>query len=161
MRKMFGVVLLFLLGISSALADKQADFQLRIGAGALHILEHDQTGLGKIDYLIRPLTRYQLIPVFGYWATGTKDQYLYAGFEKHFSVADDISLFIGLAVGSYIDQDGVDLGHDLEFQSRIGLSYYLDDDQALDLELGHLSNARISDLNPGTEFASFSYRHLW
>lgn len=161
MRKAFGVVLLSLSSVSVYSATDQPDFQLRIGGGALHVLDHDQTGLVKVDFLLRPITRYEITPVFGAWVTGTKDQYYHLGLEKDLTLTDRFSLVIGLAGGAYLEQDGVDLGHEFEFQSRIGVSYYVDDDQALDLEFGHLSNARISDLNPGTEFASFSYRHIW
>lgn len=161
MRQTFGLLLLSLSVASASYAAEKPEFQFRIGSGALHVMDHDQTGLGKVDLLFKPLTRFELIPVVGAWFTGTKDQYYHAGLEKQLNLSDHWALFLGLSAGAYVERDGMDLGHDLEFQSRIGISYALDEDQALDLEFGHLSNARISDLNPGTEFASLSYRHIW
>lgn len=161
MRKTLGAVLLSLSLIDGVCADEMSEFQFRIGGGVLHILDHDQTGLIKLDFLFKPVTRFDLIPVFGAFTTGTKDQYYHVGLEKHFPLSHQWELYAGFAAGAYIEKDGLDLGHTLEFQSRIGVSYNLYENHAIDLEIAHISNGRISDLNPGTEFAALNYRYIW
>lgn len=53
--------------------------------------------------------------------------------------------------GYYEAGDGIDLGHDFEFRSAFDLAYELANQVRIGLSVSHLSNAGISEVNPGTE----------
>ena len=61
------------------------------------------------------------------------------------------------AVGAYLEGDGQDLGHVLEFRSGFELAYLLNDRSRLGIAVHHLSTAGIGDENPGTETALIYY----
>jgi hypothetical protein len=61
------------------------------------------------------------------------------------------------AAGAYRDGDGKDLGHVVEFRSAIEIAYEFENRHRLGLIFYHLSNASISDNNPGTEVLSLGY----
>ena len=51
----------------------------------------------------------------------------------------------------------LDLGHALEFRSRLEVAYRFDDRSRLGLSFSHSSNAGLGDSNPGTESLMFNY----
>jgi len=53
--------------------------------------------------------------------------------------------------------DKKDLGHELEFRSRIEMAYMFDDRSRLGLAIAHYSNAGIGNKNPGSEILSLVY----
>ncbi len=67
----------------------------------------------------------------------------------------DIPLFehlvlTGIAgVGGYSDGGGKDLGETVEFRSEAELSYLFDNGMRLGAGFSHMSNANLSDINPG------------
>ena len=61
------------------------------------------------------------------------------------------------AAGLYEDGDGKDLGHAVEFRSSVELAYRFNDRSRLGMSFYHLSNAGLSDNNPGTEVLSLNY----
>ena len=95
-------------------------------------------------------------PFVGVMGTGDAAIYGYGG------IAFDwvLSKFIftpSFAVGGYLDGDGKDLGHTIEFRSAVEIAYQFPDRHRLGLMFYHLSNASLADNNPGTEVLSFSY----
>lgn len=65
---------------------------------------------------------------------------------------------VGAAAGYYHRGDeGKDLGHRLEFHTRIFLAYLFAAGSTLRAELGHISNAELDDVNPGTEYFGLSW----
>jgi len=53
--------------------------------------------------------------------------------------------------------DDLDLGHALEFRSRLEIAYRFDDRSRLGLSVSHSSNASLGDENPGTESIMLNY----
>ena len=53
--------------------------------------------------------------------------------------------------------DDLDLGHAIEFRSRLELAYRFDDRSRIGLSISHSSNASIGDTNPGTESLMVNY----
>ena len=51
----------------------------------------------------------------------------------------------------------LDLGHEVEFRSRLEFAYRLDDRSRLGLSFSHSSNAGLGDSNPGTESLMVNY----
>jgi len=63
-----------------------------------------------------------------------------------------------LGVGRYDNGNGMALGNSIEFRSTLELSYQLKNNNRIGVSFGHISNANISDDNPGVEILSFSYQ---
>lgn len=51
----------------------------------------------------------------------------------------------------------LDLGHELEFRSRLEFAYRFDDRSRVGLSFSHSSNASLGDTNPGTESLMLNY----
>ena len=84
---------------------------------------------------------------------GTTDAavYGYAGFMLDIYFGRHIVLTPNVAVGLYSDGDGKDLGSAMEFRSGVEMAYRFDSRTRFGFAFHHISNASISDNNPGTE----------
>lgn len=61
--------------------------------------------------------------------------------------------------GAYWSGDGKNMGSPLEFRSQVEIGYEFDNQARTGLALSHISNANISDTNPGSEVISIYYHH--
>ena len=59
--------------------------------------------------------------------------------------------------GIYDDGSGKKLGNTLQFRTSLELSYELKNNNRIGISFSHISNANLSDKNPGVEILSFSY----
>lgn len=59
--------------------------------------------------------------------------------------------------GLYHDGDGKDLGSLIEFRSQVEMSYRFNDRSRIGIALSHISNAGITQRNPGTEILNVYY----
>ena len=59
--------------------------------------------------------------------------------------------------GFYDDGSGKKLGNTLQFRTSFELSYELKNNNRIGISFSHISNANLSDKNPGVEILSFSY----
>lgn len=60
-------------------------------------------------------------------------------------------------VGVYADGDGKDLGSAIEFRSQLELGYRFDNRSRLALAFSHISNAHLTNQNPGSEILTVYY----
>lgn len=60
-------------------------------------------------------------------------------------------------VGVYADGDGKDLGSAIEFRPQLELGYRFDNRSRMALAFGHISNAHLTDQNPGSEILTLYY----
>ena len=88
--------------------------------------------------------------------TGDTAIYGYGGISLDW-VFGNFILTPSFAAGLYLDGDGKDLGHAIEFRSALEVSYQFKIRLRLGLMIYHLSNASLSDNNPGTEVLSLGY----
>ena len=95
-------------------------------------------------------------PFVGVMASGDAAIYGYGGIAFDWMLSSLI-LTPSFAVGGYLDGDGKDLGHTIEFRSALEIAYQFPDRHRLGLMLYHLSNASLADNNTGTEVISLSY----
>ena len=95
-------------------------------------------------------------PFVGLMSTGDKAFYGYGGISLDW-VYGDFIITPSFAAGLYADGDGKDLGHAVEFRSALELSYEFKNHHRLGLMFYHLSNASLSNNNPGTEVLSLGY----
>ena len=99
-----------------------------------------------------------LQPVVGVSATEEEQIWGYGGFRWDLPVGSGRWIpTIGFAVAAYDEGDGKDLGGVIEFRSSFDLAYRLDNNSRIGLSFYHLSNARIYDINPGSESLVLTY----
>lgn len=96
-------------------------------------------------------------PWVGAEATTDQSAYLSAGILGDFSLGERWYFTPSFGAGYYHQGDGKDLGHDLEFRSTLELSYRFDGGQRVGLSVAHISNASLSDHNPGMEVVKLIY----
>ena len=95
-----------------------------------------------------------LKPFGGLMTTTDKAVYGYGGLNVDVYLGRRLVLSGNAAVGAYQDAEGKDLGHWIEFRSGVELAYRFDNRARLGVGFHHISNASLSDVNPGTEIAS-------
>ena len=99
----------------------------------------------------------EVIPVLGAMAGSRSVLYLYGGFRLDLPLGGRWMVSPGWATGVYYRGYGMDLGNALEFRSHLELAYLLNRDARVGLCVYHLSNAGISDRNPGSESVVLTY----
>ena len=124
-----------------------------LSLGAFDIIDSDKAVELGIEYRFEPfrLWRLDLKPVVGLSATSEGNYWSYGGFRWDIPTEGRWIATLGFAVAAYEEGDGKDLGCPIEFRSSIDLAYRLRSGSRIGLSFYHLSNARIYDLNPGSE----------
>lgn len=98
-----------------------------------------------------PSWRYGLVPHVGVQVTEDEAFYGFGGLRRPFKLGKSrIDVIPSLAVSLYEQGDGQDLGHAVEFRTGLDVRYRFENDAAIALGFYHLSNASLSDVNPGT-----------
>ena len=96
-------------------------------------------------------------PWIGVEATSDQAAYALAGVLTDLYFGRRWVLTPSFGAGIYADGNGKDLGHVIEFRSQLEFGYRFDDHSRVSLAISHISNASISDNNPGTEIATIYY----
>ena len=118
--------------------------------GGFDVNDNETAGQLNIEYRSNRDNWYAK-PFGGIMATTDAAGYAYAGFMLDIFFGRRFVLTPNVAAGLYFDGDGKDLGSVIEFRSGIELAYRLDSRTRLGVAFHHISNASISDNNPGTE----------
>lgn len=110
----------------------------------------------------RGLSRYDFKPVAGLLRTRDASHYLYTGVSRTSAFTDSgtgLSLTFNFGPGIYLHGDGedTDLGYWLEFRTSAGLLWTFADATRIGVHFSHLSNASLTDVNPGTELLTVTY----
>lgn len=142
---------LLVLAVACALAAAPARAQLHLAPslGVFDVGKGEKAAEAGLELRLAPLF-WGIQPIAGAMVTADEAAYGYLGGRRELPVGSRWSLTPSVAVGAYRRGDGKNLGRTLEFRSalevaravgrgRIGLTYY------------HLSNASLSDTNPGSE----------
>lgn len=109
-----------------------------------------------IEYRFRPFEKWNLIPAIGYTFSVDNDSFFYTDLRYDYWLNSRWILIPSLGVGVFTNGENLDLGNDLEFRSGLELAYRFNTNYRMGVALFHLSNAGISDNNPGTESLVFS-----
>jgi len=96
-------------------------------------------------------------PFAGAMFTSDAAVYGFGGFLSDFYFGRRIVVTPSIAAGLYADGDGKDLGSTIEFRSGLEIGWRFDNRSRLGAAIYHISNASISDNNPGTEILSIGY----
>lgn len=96
-------------------------------------------------------------PFTGFMFTGDEATYAYAGVFVDLFYGKRFVVQPSFAAGAYRQGKGKDLGNTVEFRSQLEFAYRLDDRSRLGISVNHISNASLSDNNPGTESIVLTY----
>jgi hypothetical protein len=128
---------------------------ISFGLGYFDINDNKSTAEFRIERRLNK-SLWMTQPFVGVMASGDAAIYGYSGIAFDWMLSNFI-LTPSFAVGAYLDGDGKDLGHTIEFRSALEIAYKFPDRHRLGLMFYHLSNASLADNNPGTEVLSLSY----
>ncbi len=129
---------------------------LAFAIGVYDINDNEGAGEFRLEWRGRAW-RWRLRPLAGVMASSDAAIYAYGGLAADFDLGRRVVLTPSLAAGLYQDGGGKDLGSVIEFRSAIELAWKFDGGARLGLMFYHLSNAGLSDNNPGTEVLSLGY----
>jgi lipid A 3-O-deacylase len=90
-------------------------------------------------------------PIVGGFATGAHSVYVYGGLRVDLIFLDHYVVEPNAAVGYYNKGSGKNLGSPVEFKTGVEFAYRFDNAARLGLAFDHISNAGLSQRNPGTE----------
>lgn len=142
----------------SHLSHAEESSTLAISAGAFDAIDDDTAGELGAEYRFAPLEDfYNIIPVVGIAANTDGAYWVHSGIRYDFNLNENWLITPHFAVSLYENGGSKDLGHAIEFRSGLEIAYKLDQSSHLGLGIYHLSNASISDKNPGEESIIFSY----
>jgi len=148
----------FLAGAEPARAGEDPGY-LIINAGAFDF-HRDDTAAGQFGVQYRMGERLWFIkPVIGVFGTTDSAIYGYGGFgiDLYFGKCKCVIFTPDFAVGYFKKAAGKDLGNDIEFRSGGEISYRFQDRSRIGVAIHHLSNAGLSDSNPGEESFMVNY----
>ena len=106
---------------------------------------------GGVEYRWAPLDRWKLIPGVGFTLAEGGVAYGYAALHYDFRLGRSWRLTPVFGAGLFSSGGDLDLGHTVQFKSGIGLSARVSERYRVGLLFYHLSNAGLSDENPGVE----------
>ena len=129
---------------------------LALSAGAFNVEDKDRVAEFRVEYRSK-LEWWLFKPFTGIMATTDEALYGYAGVLVDLHLGGGFMLTPSFAAGAYSKEDGRDLGHVLEFRSQIEIAYRFAGQARLALSFSHLSNASISERNPGVQSAMLTY----
>ncbi|MCH8552651.1 MAG: acyloxyacyl hydrolase [Natronospirillum sp.] len=107
-------------------------------------------------------TGFDLQPVAGLLRTRHGSHMVYGGIQRRTAFmrsGEGPALNVGLAPGLYLHggNSDTDLGFPLQFMSSVGVDHQFPDGTRIGLWFSHISNASLSDDNPGTELLTLKY----
>ena len=143
-------------------ARAEPDEYLAFSAGAFDIFDDKTTGEFRAEYwssyqLLNLWDRGDVRPFGGVMFTGDSAAYAYAGIRVDVPVGSHFAMTLSFAPGAFHRGDSKHLGHGLEFRSQIEAAWRFEGGSRLSLGLSHMSNASISDSNPGAESLVLTY----
>lgn len=121
--------------------------------GLFDFIDSDKAFEAGLEYRFQTfkLWKLELKPVVGLSASENESFWGYAGLAWDVPLSKRWTATPQFAIGLYENGDGKDLGGVVEFRSGLEISRRLKNGERIGLLFYHLSNARIYDLNPGSE----------
>lgn len=98
------------------------------GVGHVAVLDNNVTDpeVYKLEYRLKPRTKWQLAPTIGVASSSNDASFAFAVAERDFQLFHHWILTPSFGVGSFDDGRDVKLGNELEFRSGLKLSYQFD-----------------------------------
>lgn len=127
------------------------------GAGLYDVIDREEETLDlRLEYRWG-WSLWVLQPWAGIEATADGALYGIAGLFADFEIGPRWGFTPSAGAGFYDEGDGRDLGQRLEFRTQIEFARRFANDTRVAFALSHISNARLSELNPGTEVLTVYY----
>lgn len=148
---------LLLLTTTVSAQSRNSPAMINVTVGEVGIADN-QTGPTRfgLEYRFAPKTKWKLTPAIGAASAKNGAHFVYADLRYDFWLNDDWLLIPSFGAGSFDNGRDIDLGQKLQFRSGIEVAYRFYRDYRFGLALFHLSNAGLSDTNPGTEALVFA-----
>ncbi len=138
-------------------AEEHEPALIALGIGYYDIRATDDTAADfRLEYR-SDLALWIFRPWLGLEVTSDAAVYGLGGILADIPLGPRLRLTPSIGAGANHNGDGKDLGHAVQFRSQIELAYRLADGQRLALAFSHISNASLSNQNPGTEILTFYY----
>jgi hypothetical protein len=109
-----------------------------------------------IEYRSTPRGPWKLIPTLGLTLADDGAGFAYGTLQHDFHLGERWFVTPIFGAGVFWNGRNLDLGYPLEFKSALELSYRVDNGYRIGLLFYHLSNASLSEDNPGTEVVELS-----
>ncbi len=144
-----------LIGLTSTARAGDPDF-LTLSAGGFDVNDNETSAEFRIEY--RSMRKYLFLkPMIGLMGNSEGGVYGYGGVNLDIYLGRQWVVMPNFAIGGYRRGSSKDLGSVIEFRSGLEIAYRFDDRSRLGVAFSHISNAGISDNNPGAESAVLSY----
>lgn len=130
--------------------------ELVTGAGLLSIDRGEKQWLASADWRFAEL-KWNIRPWVGVAFAERGTWYTSAGLIYTQSLGAGWRLSVGSAPTYYQAGNGKFLGESFEFYSFAEVGHDFADGEAINLRFGHISNAHLSDYNPGTELLMLNW----
>ncbi len=148
---------LSILALSPVMAQEKG--AIRAGVGYYDINDNKDATEFHVEYHAPYRFMTYARPFVGIMATSDSAVYGYVGVRGEFDLTEHVQIVPSFAPGLYADGDGKDLGHTIEFRSALEVNYKLQNQSRVGASVYHLSNAHLSDNNPGTEVFTVHYTY--
>lgn len=150
-------MLVLLFGATDAVAE-----QPTIGFSAGHIGVKGRDDFSRpqwfgIEYRTRTFSKFKFRKGFGYLRAGNGAGFLSVETHREFALGRGWVFNLSSGPGYFHKSDEIDLGGALEFRTAGELGYTFPGGARLGIVASHLSNAGISNRNPGVETLSLIY----
>lgn len=159
-RALFSLLPLFSVALPASAQQMEANDDpalLSLGVGWFDMAQQeDQAADFRLEYR-SDLALWFIKPWVGIEVTNDGALYGVGGVLLDFTLGDHFYFSPSAGVGAYADGDGRDLGSTVEFRTQAELGYRFDNRARLGIAFSHISNASISDRNPGTEILTLYY----
>jgi len=129
---------------------------LTLGVGGYNVLHQDKDAIFRGEYRFGTSFLY-IRPIVGIEANTSGGTYDYFGFGANIPVTQHIVIFPSAAFGYWSRGDGKNLGAHEEFRTGAEVAWRFNDDSRIGVTFHHISNAGITQRNPGVEEALLEY----
>lgn len=143
--------------IMASRASAQEPSLLSFGVGWYDINDDQDAVDLRVEYRSKAKLLGFVKPWVGVEITSDAAAYGVAGILSDIFFGRRIVLTPSFGVGVYADGNGKDLGSAIEFRSQLELGYRFDNRSRMSLAFGHISNAHLTDQNPGSEILTVYY----
>ncbi len=131
---------------------------INITAGKIASFNPDKrSNIFGFEYRHNKISKWNLIPTVGYLRNSHCLQYLHADLKHDWLLKKNFIFTMGLGVGVFDSNENIDLGNPIEFKSSFELTYRFKNSLRLGIESYHISNSKLSNINPGTESIVLSF----
>ena len=155
------IYLLAMILYSTAFAEERDEYaMLNLTVGEIDAIRGDNGSRQYgIEYRFKSFSgpwSFRLRPAIGFTVANDSAKYFYSDLKHDFYLNDYWLLTPSFGAGFFKDSSEIKLGSDFEFRSGLEFAYQFKNKVRAGIAIFHISNAGLSDRNPGTEVLAFS-----